>query len=291
MTDSTSRAIGWLEGVRVLDLSQYLAGPVCTRMLVELGAEVTKVELPPHGDPYRGNSPRRNKRSGGHVQQNRGKRSVCIDFRAPEGLEILQALATRADVLVENFSPGVIGRFGLGYELLSKLNPRLIMASISGFGQTGPLSDRPCFDFVAQAYAGIMHMTGEPEGDPTFVGIALADSNAGVHAFAALGHALFHRERTGRGMHIDISMVDALFHMQESAVHSISMTDGTYNARRQGRNYQPLSPAGSFRAPDGWVVLLCGQPQMPAFWRALGHEDLADDPRFISNEARLTHRG
>ncbi|MDP6299456.1 MAG: CoA transferase, partial [Acidimicrobiales bacterium] len=204
----------WLEEIKVLDLTRYLAGPACTRLLTELGADVIKIEQPPYGDPNRSNRPRINKRAGTHIQQNRGKRSVCIDMNTDDGKKLILDLASHVDVVVENFSPGVLDRKGLGYGSLKRNNPKLIMASVSGFGQTGPLSSLPCFDLIAQGYAGIMHMTGEPDRPPMFVGIGMGDTNAGVHAFAAIGHALFHRERTGRGTHLDISMVDALFHMQ-----------------------------------------------------------------------------
>ena len=213
----------WLEGVRVLDLTRYLAGPACTRLLVELGADVIKVEHPPYGDPNRSNRPRIERRSGAHIQQNRGKRSLCVDINTDAGAQIIRDLVPHMDVVVENFSPGVLDRKGLGYADLAELKPDLIMASVSGFGQTGPLAERPCFDLIAQGWAGVTHMTGDPDGPPTFVGIGVADTNAGVHAFAAIGHALFHRERTGRGTHLDIAMVDSLFHMNEQAVHAASM--------------------------------------------------------------------
>jgi len=281
----------WLEGVKVLDLTRYLAGPSCTRLLVELGADVIKIEQPPYGDPNRAGAPRINKRSGLHIQQNRGKRSVCLDVFHEEGQEIIRDLVQHVDVVVENFSPGVLGRRGLGYQDLKKIKPDVIMASISGFGQTGPYANRPCFDLIAQATAGIMHMTGEPDGPPTFVGSGIADTNAGVHAFGAIGHALFHRERTGRGTHLDIAMIDALFHVHDTAVTTVSMDDGKAPpAIRQGRNFNSLAPAGSFKSPDGWIVILCTEQQMPNLWKALGQPELATDERFRNNPNRLVHR-
>lgn len=279
----------WLEGVRVLDLTRYLAGPACTRLLVELGADVIKVEQPPYGDPNRANRPRIERRAGAHIQQNRGKRSLCLDINTDEGAQLIRDLVPHMDVVVENFSPGVLERRGLGYEALSALKPDLVMASVSGFGQTGPLAERPCFDLIAQGWAGVTHMTGDPDGPPTFVGIGVADTNAGVHAFAAIGHALFHRERTGTGTHLDIAMVDSLFHMNEQAVHAASM-DPDYDPHRAGRNYPSLSPAGVFKGPDGWILMLLTQAQMPYLWDALGRPDLADDERFFGNPDRLEHR-
>jgi crotonobetainyl-CoA:carnitine CoA-transferase CaiB-like acyl-CoA transferase len=280
----------YLEGVKVLDFTQYLAGPSCTRLLAELGADVIKVEIPPYGDPTRAGVPRRDRRSGGFVQQNRGKRSLCVDVLRPEGVALVKELVPHVDVVVENYSHGVMARRGLDYESLSAINPRLIMASVSGFGQTGPLRHKTSFDFIAQAYAGVMHMTGDPDGPPTFVGLGLGDTNAGFHAFAGIGYALYRRDRTGKGAHVDISMVDALFHMQETAVHAASMTNGEFVPLRQGRHYQPLSPAGSFKAPQGWIVILCTQGQIGYLFAAMGRPELNDDPRFATNPARLEHR-
>ena len=277
----------WLEGITVLDLTRYLAGPACTRMLVEMGADVIKIEHPPYGDPNRSNRPRINRRAGTHIQQNRGKRSVCLDINTAEGVAIVKDLVRHADVVVENFTPGVMARKGLGYEDLKAIRPDVIMASISGFGQSGPLSERPCFDLVAQAMAGLMHMTGDPDGPPTFVGIGLADTNAGAHAFGAIGHALFHRERTGRGTHLDISMADALLPFHDMTIHTASMDPDGPEPIRQGRHFPTLSPAGAFRGPEGWIIILCIEWQIKNLWAALGDPALNDDDRFKSNPDRI----
>lgn len=281
---------GWLEGITVLDLTRYLAGPACTRMLVEMGADVIKIEQPPYGDPNRSNRPRINRRAGTHIQQNRGKRSVCLDINTDEGAAIIKSLIPHVDVIVENFSPGVMARKGLGYDDLRSIKPDLIMASISGFGQSGPLSERPCFDLVAQAMSGLMHMTGDPDGPPTFAGIGIADTNAGAHAFGAIGHALFHRERTGRGTHLDISMVGALLHFHDTSIHTASMDPDGPDPIRQGRDFPSLSPAGAFRGPEGWIVILSTEAQMASLWTALGKPELAEDDRFRSNPDRIEHR-
>ena len=280
----------YLEGIKVLDFTQYLAGPAATRLLVELGAEVIKVEQPPFGDPMRAQAPRRNRRSGSFIQQNRGKRGICVDLSTTEGIDLVKELVPHVDVVVENFTPGVMARKGLDYEELRKLNPGLIMASVSGFGQTGEMAERSSFDFIAQAYAGIMHVTGETDGPPVFVGAGLGDTNAGVHAFAGIGFALFNRERTGQGAHVDVSMIDALFHFQESAVQAASITDGEFEPMRQGRHYQAAAPAGSFQGPEGWIVLLCSVNQIGNLWKALDQPELAEDPRFATNETRIEHR-
>jgi len=288
--DPTTPPEKLLDGIRVLDLTQYLAGPAVTRLMAEMGAEVIKVEQPPHGDPMRSQGPRRNRRSGFFVQQNRGKKSLCVDLRSGEGVDLVRRLASHVDVFVENFTPGVLEGKGLGYATLAADNPGLIMASVSGFGQTGPGAELRCFDFIAQGYAGLMDLTGEPEGPPLFVGTGLADTNAGVHAFAAIGYALFNRQRTGRGTHIDVSMVDALFHVHETAVQAPSVSDGEYRPHRQGRHYQPVSPAGTFRGPENWIVLLCTVNQIDSLWEALGRPELGRDPRFVGNDARIANR-
>jgi crotonobetainyl-CoA:carnitine CoA-transferase CaiB-like acyl-CoA transferase len=224
------------------------------------------------------------------VQQNRGKRSVCVDLSDQAGVDLVKALVPHVDVVVENFTPGVMARRGLDYESLRALHPGVIMASVSGFGQTGSHAHKSAFDFIAQAYSGMMHLTGSPDGPPVFVGAAIGDTNAGVHGFAAIGYALFRRERTGEGTHIDISMVDALFHMHEQAVQAPSLSEGEFEPMRQGRHYQPASPAGSFKGPEGWIVLLCTVNQIDLLWRALGRPELAGDERFASNEQRVKHR-
>ena len=279
----------YLEGITVLDFTQYLAGPSCTRLLAEMGADVIKVEIPPYGDPTRPAPPRKNRRSAYHVQQNRGKRSLCIDPSRPEAVELLKELGREVDVVVENYSPGVMERRGLGYEDLRAVNPRIIMCSISGFGQTGPLSSKTAYDFIAQAYAGMMHMTGDPEGPPMLTGLGVADTSTGVHGFAAIGYALFRRDRTGEGSHLDIGMVDAMYHMQEVAVSSPSL-DPDFEPMRSGRFYGAVVPAGAFKGPEGWIVVFCAENQIASLWTAMDRPELAEDPRFRRNPDRLQHR-
>lgn len=279
-----------LDGVRVLDLTQYLAGPTCTRMLVELGAEVWKVEFPPGGDPVRAVPPTVEGTSSAFIQHNRGKRSLCLDLRHEAAPDLIRRLVSSVDVVVENFTPGVLAKRGLSYAELSAVNPRLIMASVSGFGQDNSYSHRNCFDFIAQAMAGVMYMTGEPDGPPYFAGIGAGDVTAGVHAFAGIGYALYQRDRTGVGAHIDVSMVDALFHMQEHAVGAASMTNGEHVPGRQGRHYPPASPAGTFKSPEGWVVIIALDNQIEGLWAAMGDPSLATDPRFATMADRIANR-
>ena len=277
----------YLEGFRVLDFTQYLAGPSCTRLLAEMGADVIKVEMAPLGDPIRATSPRRNRRSGYFVQQNRGKRSLCLDFKSAESIQIIKDLIPSIDVVVENYSAGVMARRGLDYESLSAINPKLVMASISGFGQTGPLSHKTSFDLIAQGFAGLMHVTGEADGPPQFVGVGIADCTAGFTAYAAIGYALLRRTTTGKGSHLDISMVDALFHMHEMNVHAPSMTNGEWKPMRAGSHHPAVCPGGAYQGPQSYIMILCTQGQMPGLWKALGREDLLEDPRFNNNATRL----
>jgi CoA:oxalate CoA-transferase len=277
----------YLEGFRVLDFTQYLAGPSCTRLLAEMGADVIKVEMAPLGDPIRASPPRRGHRSGYFIQQNRGKRSLCIDFKSPECTQIVEDLIPNIDVVVENFSPGVMARRGLDYESLSAINPKLVMASISGFGQEGPLSHKTSFDLIAQGFAGLMHVTGEADGPPQFVGAGIADCTAGFTAYAAIGYALLRRTMTGQGSHVDVSMVDALFHMHEMNVHAPSMTDGEWKPMRAGRHHPVVCPGGAFTGPQGWIIILCTQGQMPGLWAAIDQPEMTEDPRFANNNTRL----
>ena len=192
----------------MLDFSQVLAGPTLTRLMAEMGAEVIKVELPPGGDRSRHLPYLRDGRSGYFVQQNRGKKSLCIDLTKPAGHAIVRELVTAVDVMVENFAPGVIARHGLGYEMVSALNPRLVMCSISFCGQAGPSSYKPGFDHIGASLAGVLDMTGEADGPPLLNTMGIGDVSTGVHGLSALLAALLYRERTGKGQWVDVSLVD-----------------------------------------------------------------------------------
>jgi CoA:oxalate CoA-transferase len=275
-----------LSGCQVLDFTQYLAGPTITRLMAEMGAEIIKVELAPMGDPSRLLPTIKNGRSGYFVQQNRGKKSLCLDFSKPTALEIIRELVRKVDIVVENFGPGVMEKRGLDYESLSQLNPRLIMASLSAFGRQSPLAHKTGYDMIAQAFSGLMHMTGEPNGPPTFVGIGIADVGSGVHAFAALGYALYHRERSGVGQYIDIAMVDTLYHMHDFGLQSHSLSDGEFVPMRMGRYHNQICPAGVYKAPQGWIFILVLDRQWPSMVRAMGRAELLDDPRFANGTER-----
>jgi CoA:oxalate CoA-transferase len=278
-----------LRGIRVLDLTHYLAGPTVTRLMAELGADIVKIEQAPNGDPSRQFAFQREGRSAYFVQQNRGKRSVCLDFNSEEGAEIIRKLATKADVLVENRGPGVLERRQLGWDDLRLLNPELVMASISGYGRGNSFSHRPGLDLIGQALSGIMFITGEPDGSPMPVGASIADVTAGVHALAAIGLALYYREVSGQGQQIDISMVDSLFHQLDLHVQGPSITNGKWRYQRGGSKSSVNSPHGAFQSPQGWIAVQAMPRQWPAFCRAVGLEDLSGDPRFTSLKTRSKH--
>jgi CoA:oxalate CoA-transferase len=279
-----------LSGVRVVDLTQYLSGPTVTRLMAEMGAEIIKIEQPPHGDPIRTLAVMSNGRSGYFVQQNRGKKSLCIDFDKPEGRTILDALIAEADIVVQNYGPGVLERRGLDYASLVEKHPRLIYASISGFGRAGNHSHKTCFDLIAQSYSGLLNATGEEDGPPMPVGSSYADVTAGVHTLAAIGIALFHRERTGRGTNIDIAMVDTLFHANELAVQGASITKGKWRPKRGGRFSSLNSPQGIYKGPGGWIAIHVMAGQWPGFCRAMNRPELEHDERFESLRGRHKNR-
>ena len=211
-----------LDGYKVLDFTQVLAGPTVTRLMAEMGAEILKVELAPNGDLSRALPFLKDGRSAYFIQQNRGKKSLCLDAKNPKGLEILKSLVEKVDVLVENYAPGTIGRLGLDYETVKQINPRLVMCSVSAFGQTGPLSNRPGYDYIAQAYSGVTSMIGEPDDAPYIPLVGMGDVSTGVHAALAILAALRYRDRTGAGQHLDIALLDVYYHYHEASVHTYS---------------------------------------------------------------------
>jgi CoA:oxalate CoA-transferase len=284
---------GALAGVRVIDFTNYIAGPVVTRFLADMGAEVIKVELPPRENPI----PPRFTKEGpmasvgvAFALWNRGKKSVCLDFHKPQGLAIAKELVRRADVVVENFSPGVMHRAGLGYEELRKVNPRLVMVSVSGCGQTGPLARRPGNDHVAQALSGVMDLTGYPDRAPALPGYFIADNNGGVHGAIAVCAALFRRERTGRGQHIDISMVEALFHLHDMGLVEHLASHGACAPQRMGSHHPSTAPCGVFAARDGYVVITALVHHWEHFAKTIGKPELLSDPRFNPSWRRVQNR-
>ncbi len=279
-----------LEGIRVLDFTQYLAGPTVTRFLAEMGAEVIKIEQAPEGDPARVLPAMVDRRSGYFVQQNRGKQSLCLDVKAAQGQAIVAELATTVDVVVENFGPGVMSRRGWDYAALQALNPKIIMASISAFGRNSPLAHLTGYDWIAQAFSGIMHMTGPRDAPPHPVGVGVADISSGVHAACAIGYALFYRERTGKGQYIDISMVDTMFSMHDVNVQVHALTAGEFEPHRMGYHHELVTPTGVFQGPEGYIVVMALDRQWQAFCAALEQPELEHDPRFTDNAQRAKNQ-
>jgi CoA:oxalate CoA-transferase len=279
-----------LTGCKVLDFTQYLAGPTVTRLMAEMGADIIKVEQAPMGDPSRLLPIIKSGRSAYFVQQNRGKKSLCLDLAKPEANDILRSLVAKVDIVVENYGPGVMKKMGFDYDSIRQINPRIIMASISAFGRSGPLAHKTGYDYIAQAFSGLMDMNGMPDGPPMFVGMALADVGSGVHAFAALGYALYNREKTGIGQYIDISMVDALYHMHDMNVQAYTTSDGAFVPKRMGMHHALLCPCGVFKTPQGWVFILVLDRQWANMAKSMGKPELIDDPRFATSADRAKNR-
>jgi crotonobetainyl-CoA:carnitine CoA-transferase CaiB-like acyl-CoA transferase len=283
MADTPARI---LDGYKVLDFSQVLAGPTVTRLMAEMGAEVIKVELPPGGDRSRGLPFLRDGRSGYFVQQNRGKKSLCIDLKQAAGRAVIRDMIPKIDVIVENFSPGTIGRLGFDYESVRALSPRIVMCSISLCGQTGPSSYKPGFDHIGASLAGVLDMTGEADGPPLLNTMGIGDISTGVHGFSAVLAALLWRERTGRGQWVDVSLVDTYFHYHDLSAQVLSLSGGAIKPRRSGQHHYMVTPGGIFKSRDGYIFLVALDHQWADLCRTMGRVDLTNDPRFNTNPVR-----
>ncbi|MEV0796816.1 CoA transferase [Kribbella sp. NPDC050281] len=291
MTDTTGDGAGALEGLRVLDLTQVMAGPFCTMLLADLGADVIKIENPRTGDQTRRSwgYPVHGEDSRAFLALNRNKRSVCLDLKEPDDLAAFRRLVESADVVVENFRPGVTRRLGVDYDTLAAINPRLIYASVSGFGQTGPYADRPGYDLIAQAMSGVMSITGTSDGTPVKCGLPVGDLGAGMFCALGIVAAVHARARTGEGQYVETSLFEAALAM--------SVWESTeYWAT--GQIPQPLGSANRMSAPyqalrtkDGYVTLGANNERL---WQrlcaALEATDLEVDPRFVTNTDRMAHR-
>jgi len=280
-----------LGDIVVLDLSRVLAGPYCTMMLGDLGADVIKVERPGAGDDTRHWGP---PEAGGEAAYylciNRNKRSVTINLKSPEGQEIIRKLAVQSDIVVENYKVGTLDKIGLGYEDLKKDNPGLIYCSITGFGQNGPYKDKPGYDFMIQGMGGVMSFTGEPDGQPMKVGVAIVDITAGLFACNAIQAALRHREKTGRGQYVDISLLDSIAAWLAN-VGSNYLVSGE-NPERYGNGHPNIVPYEPFKTKDGtYITLAVGNDhQWEKFCGLADITELAHDPRFKTNSLRVVNR-
>jgi crotonobetainyl-CoA:carnitine CoA-transferase CaiB-like acyl-CoA transferase len=284
--------IGPLSGLRVLDLTRVLAGPTCTQMLGDLGAEVIKIERPEAGDDTRGFAPPfvpNTKESAYFVGVNRNKKSVTLDIAKPEGQAIIHKLLEHCDILVENFKVGALAKYGLGYEQLAKIHPRLIYCSITGFGQTGPYAPRPGYDALIQAMGGVMSLTGEPNGSPQKVGVPVADLFAGLYGCIGILAAVNHRNSTGQGQQIDIGMLDT--HVAWLANQGMNYLATGENPPRLGNQHPNIAPYQEFPTKDGYIILAVGNdPTFERFCKAFGQEALLADPRFATNPIRVQNR-
>ncbi len=278
-----------LQGIRVLDLSRVLAGPYCTMVLGDLGAEVIKVE-PPEGDETRGwGPPFTGEESAYYLCVNRNKRGMVVNLKTDEGKNILRELAMQSDVLVENFRPGTMEKFGLDFETLHELNPRLVYCSITGFGQTGSMKDKPGYDFMIQALGGLMSITGEPEGEPMKTGVAVVDLFAGQNAIIAILAALQARTLTGQGQQLDISLFDSQLGWLANVASNFLISGKL--PKRHGNAHPNIVPYQSFQANDGWFAIAVGNDrQFARLCELLGRPDLALDEKFETNSARVQNR-
>jgi crotonobetainyl-CoA:carnitine CoA-transferase CaiB-like acyl-CoA transferase len=279
-----------LDGIRVVDLSRILAGPYCSMLLGDMGAEIIKIESPDHGDDTRGwGPPFIDGESAYFLSINRNKKSLTLNLKAGQGKDILTRLIGLSDVLIENFRPGTLGRLGFGYEQVRAMNPRMVYASISGFGQTGPLAGRPGYDLIAQGEGGIMSVTGFPDGPPTKAGTPIADIAAGIFAAQGILLALYARERTGRGQLVDVSMLDgqvALLTFQAGIYFATGESPG-----RMGNQHPTIVPYETFRSKDGYINLAIGNTNLwRTFCKAIGREELPADPRFGTESSRVENR-
>jgi CoA:oxalate CoA-transferase len=280
-----------LAGIRVIDLTRVLAGPFCTMNLADLGAEVIKIEMPGRGDDSRGFAPIMPSGDSGYFYSvNRGKKSVTLDLRTPDGVALMLKLAGKADVVVENFSPGTMERFGAGYPQLSAANPAIILCSISGFGQTGPMATAPAYDIVAQALGGTMSITGYAGGEPLRCGVSIGDLSAALYGLIGILAALRTRDGTGKGQHVDISMLDCQVAMLEDALARFSISRKVPGPI--GTRHPSITPFQQFRASDGFFVAGAGNESI---WLrmcdAIGRPELKDDSRFLRNADRTAHHG
>jgi formyl-CoA transferase/CoA:oxalate CoA-transferase len=276
-----------LSGIRVLDLSRVIAGPYCATLMADLGADVVKLERPGRGDDlrsWRGGDGM----SAAYAAINRGKRGIAVELQHPEGARLAFELARRADVVIENFLPGVAARLGLGYEAVRAVNPRVVYASVTGFGQTGPYARRPGYNTIAQGMSGLMGLTGMPGQPPTRVGGSVSDLAGALCAFGSVNAALVHRFRTGTGQYLDVNLLASSLSLLPDP--AALYFDTGVRPRRIGNRNANLTPAEAYPTKDGMIQIVMMNPdQYDRFCKALGDTTLATDPRFATNDMRLAN--
>ena len=280
---------GPLAGLKIIDLTQVLSGPFATMWLATMGADVIKIENPKSPDVTRNYAPVKNGVSAYFPTVNHNKKCITLNLKAPEGKELLKALVEDADVLVENFRPGIMDRLGVGYEVLKAINPQLIYASISGYGTYGPYKDRPGYDVIAQGMSGLMHLTGQTNAPPTRVGSSIGDTVAGMNMVIAILAALYNREQTGKGQMVETSLVDGLISL--STQDYIRYFVGGEVPCRMGNIYKSWAPYGTYNASDGYYNLGVGtDAHFRLFAEAIGKAEMADDPNFATHTDRVANR-
>lgn len=286
-----------LENIRVLDLSRVLAGPVCTQILGDYGADILKIERPGMGDDTRHWGPpflkdkngENTQESAYYLSVNRNKRSVTIDFKQPEGQDLLHEFLEKSDVLIHNFKVGGLEKYGLGYEQIKERHPHIIYCSISGFGSTGPLAKEPGYDFLAQAMGGLMSITGEPQGEPIKAGVALSDVMTGLYSAIGILSALHYRKETGKGQQVDTSLLECTL-ASLTNVAQFYLTSGSL-APRLGNAHSTIVPYQAFPTADGYIILAIGNDsQFRRFCEFIDHVEWADNPEFSTNENRVRNR-
>jgi len=274
-----------LEDIVVLDLTRVLAGPYCSMILANLGAKIIKVERPETGDDARSFGPYKNGQSAYFVSLNRGKKSIAIDLKKPEGKQIIKELTKVSDVVLENFRPGTMRKLGLSYDVLNKINSRIVYAAVSGFGHTGPYSEKPAYDMIAQALGGIMSITGQPGGEPTRVGSSIGDIIAGMFGAIGIIAALYERVFTCKGQMVDVAMLDGQVAVLENAIARYAISGEVPGPI--GSRHPSITPFGGFKTKDSWVIIACGnQAIWEKFCKAVDREDLLEVEEFKTNEKR-----
>lgn len=278
-----------LSNLRVLDLTRVMAGPYCTMYLADLGAEVIKIEIPGTGDDTRKFPPFQNGESLYYCNMNRNKKGVTLNLKKPEGKALFLEMVKHADVVVENYRPGVMDKLGVGYEVLREVNPRIVYAAVSGFGCYGPLHQRPGYDIIAQAMSGIMSLTGEEDGGPLRTGSAIGDLVGGLNLCVGILAALNARQFTGKGQRVDVSLVDGLVSFLETNTQRYMVTGA--QPARMGNRYPSAAPYDSFRAKDGEFVIGCGNDKLFRLLceKVLRRPELVEDPRYDTPVNRLAH--
>ncbi len=274
-----------LEHIKVLDFTRVLAGPYCTMMLANMGAEIIKVERPDTGDDSRDFGPFINGQSAYFISINRGKKSIAVDLKSKEGIEIIKELVKQVDVVAENFRPGTMEKLGLGYEVLKQINPAVIYATMSGFGQSGPYSKRPAYDMIVQGMGGIMSITGNPDGEPVRVGTSIGDITAGMFGAYGIVTALLDRTITGEGRMVDVAMFDGQVAILENAIARYTALNEI--PKPLGARHPSIAPFGAFKTSDGYLIMACGNDSLwETFCKVVERPDLLEMEEFKTNALR-----